>query len=499
MRIFRLAVAAVVLATTGCVAIAPSPTPAFYAASERYARCADFFDRADAAVAAAGVADGMTARVPGFPYLRANRFLASYANEALNAPQLRDWVERLARLGREAYAAELANLPAAANSALTAHASRLAGEDRAMAAVAMCTRELAAADVASADRVAALRGAVRVPDDYRTSQRVVGLYWLARIPFAHGVKLWQGRTRAAFKQPLFMLPVYGERVRYAPPVAPVLDVNAVLERARANPLGIPDPQGEDREALFRVFAPEFMVDTASDADRAGAPGWHGDAVPTVDQGRTVVYRRISHTRIPGHVLLQLNYALWFPARPLESGWDILGGHLDAVVWRVTLTPNGEPWVYDSMHHCGCYHEFFPTERAVLKPQPDTLDETAFVPQRLSAVAAGARLSLRLEAGTHYLQRVVIGAATSASRHVTYAFAYDDDLRSLPAADGRRSLFRPDGIVPGTERGERYLFWPMGVPEPGAMRQWGRHATAFVGRRHFDDPDLFDKYFEMRIP
>ncbi len=68
-----------------------------------------------------------------------------------------------------------------------------------------------------------------------------------------------------------------------------------------------------------------------------------------------------------------------------------------------------------------------------------------------------------------------------------------------AAGGRRSAFRPDGIVPGSERSERYLFWPMGVSEPGAMRQWGRHATAFVGRRHFDDADLLEHYFVMGEP
>jgi hypothetical protein len=32
---------------------------------------------------------------------------------------------------------------------------------------------------------------------------------------------------------------------------------------------------------------------------------------------------------------------------------------------------------------------------------------------------------------------------------------------------------------------------MGIPSPGAMRQRGLHATAFAGRRHFDDPDLLD--------
>jgi hypothetical protein len=53
-------------------------------------------------------------------------------------------------------------------------------------------------------------------------------------------------------------------------------------------------------------------------------------------------------------------------------------------------------------------------------------------------------------------------------------------------------------VRGTERGERFLFWPMGIANAGAMRQWGRQATAFVGRRHFDDADLFEKRFVLDL-
>jgi hypothetical protein len=70
--------------------------------------------------------------------------------------------------------------------------------------------------------------------------------------------------------------------------------------------------------------------------------------------------------------------------------------------------------------------------------------------------------------------------------------------ALLAAGGRskKSRFRPDEIVSGTERGERY-WWPMEGPESCALRPWGCHATAFVGRRHFDAPDMFEKYFEMK--
>ncbi|WP_461516865.1 hypothetical protein [Porticoccus sp.] len=51
-------------------------------------------------------------------------------------------------------------------------------------------------------------------------------------------------------------------------------------------------------------------------------------------------------------------------------------------------------------------------------------------------------------------------------------------------------------MPGSQRPERLLLWPMGVRSAGAMRQWGRHAVAFVGRRHFDDPRLIESLFKQ---
>jgi hypothetical protein len=79
--------------------------------------------------------------------------------------------------------------------------------------------------------------------------------------------------------------------------------------------------------------------------------------------------------------------------------------------------------------------------------------------------------------------------------IRYGIADDDALRSLALpAGGTRSLYGPDGMIAGTERGERALFWPLGIRNAGAMRQWGRHATAFVGRRHFDEAFLLDRYF-----
>ena len=56
----------------GC---ATAPRATIHAGPEE--ECREAFRRVDRAVAAAGVQDGMAARVAGFPYLRVNRFLAS--------------------------------------------------------------------------------------------------------------------------------------------------------------------------------------------------------------------------------------------------------------------------------------------------------------------------------------------------------------------------------------------------------------------------------------
>ena len=485
-----------------CAALAGCAVAPGRPVSGTEAQCHDAFQRVDEAVTAAGVGDGMAARVAGFPYLRVSRFLASYARDDLTAAQFDQWVGRMMALGREAHRIELANLPAARREELGDSLMEIGVRDASPgAALEECARQLAAADRARAERRADLRAAASVPDDYATWQRLVGLYWLTRIPFANGVRNWHQEVHATFALPLDHLPVTGRLAAYAPPPAPAApgEVAALLARASANPLGIPEPSGADLEVLYHAFAPGFMVDTKSAADVPGELGWSEGGLPRVRPGPPVVYRRVSHARHEGRPLLQLNYAIWFPERPLEPGWDILGGHLDGVLWRVTLAPDGEPLVFDTIHHCGCYHQFVPTARAVLKPQTDTLDEPALVPQLLPRVAPGMRISVRLAAGTHYLERVVLDAG-SRETAVEYVFAEDDTLRSLPLEAGsRRSVFRPDGIVPGSERGERWLFWPMGVPEPGAMRQWGRHATAFVGRRHFDDPGLLERYFTLQQP
>ncbi len=111
--------------------------------------------------------------------------------------------------------------------------------------------------------------------------------------------------------------------------------------------------------------------------------------------------------------------------------------------------------------------------------------------------------LRVSSGQHYLQRAYrldgrpdLGPITNPAQPVQTLLVADyDSLRSVPDGVGYSSFFGDHALVPGSERPERFLLWPMGVRSAGAMRQWGHHAVAFVGRRHFDDARLIESLFE----
>jgi hypothetical protein len=458
--------------------------------------CAEWFRTLDERVAAAGVRDAQQVRIPGFPYLRANRLLAALRPLAeTSGYALQALADRMLALDLEARRYEILNLPAGQ-----------AGEPPgALERTQQCGKLLRDIDMASQDARQALLERAQVPDDYRALNRVLGLYAITKYAFAGGVRRYEAETREVFAhEPT--LPEGATLIRYAPPPDPLLlrsRIAAILQRSGMNPLGIPEPGESELAELLAAYAPSFEIAVKADYDRFGALRWTRadqthSAVPEVDAGQRVVYAHPAWTRYQGRVLLQLVYTIWFPERPPQSEGDILAGRLDGIVWRVTLAPDGEPLIYDSIHPCGCYHLFFPTPRAQPRPAPDANEEWMFSPQSLPRIAQGERLLVRIASGTHYLEKVsVVRGSDSLARYELRPYA---DLRSMRRlGPGRSGAFGTDGLVAGSERPERLLFWPMGIASAGAMRQWGRQATAFIGRRHFDDADLFEKRFSFELP
>lgn len=473
------------LLVQACTALQPQPPQ-----ETREAACERFLGKMDRLVAEHEVGDAETARVTGFPELRVNRFLASFATDDVSGEAYAAWVERMRKLDETARLIELANLPFGAELELQADTPFGLTE---RSAVEVCGHVLADREVRTPIRRSRLLRRATVPDAYSTWQQVFGLYPLTRWAIVEGIWRLQSELRQPFIAARADLRGTGPLVRYVPsaPVSLVATEAAqILKQSAANPLGLPEPSADQLDRLFGSFAPIWAVETMSGSDRIGAARIGANGIAFIDGGQPVVYRLASYTRVDNQVLLQLNYLVWFPARPPESLLDIYAGRFDGLIWRVTLTADGKPLAYDSIHPCGCYYQIFPGE-GVRVVQPEDGSESVLSPTPIPRLGPGERLLIRLASRTHFIHRITPVRAEPAA--TAYRWLDYDQLRSLPAPDGsHRSLFDTDGLLPGSERPERFLLWPMGVPSAGAMREWGTHAIAFLGRRHFDDPRLLEK-------
>jgi len=481
----------------GCATVADpytvAPADAQLAADGELGDCLRRLQAFDARIDEAGVRDAQAVRVPGYPYLRVDRYTATRAPQGADAQALtRARIERMAALDAEARGYEAAN-------------ARVPAEQ--MDALQRCRAQLVAAAAADASRVTA---AAQVPDAYDDSMRMLGLYPMARIPFSWGVAGYQQAVRELYATPFPEIAVRGQRIRYvpAPLAAPGDSVAGLLasdtQTAAAFAMRALSPAAA--WTLLQQHAPVLVVDTVDDNDRIGRLAWRisGDQLYVAAQvSEPGAYVRVAWTEFGGAAALQLVYTFWFPARPAATPFDPQAGRLDGLMWRVTLDAAGRPLVYDSIHPCGCFHLFFPTENVRERPQPiageGSLDETMFAPQVVHSPGPNERMLVFVSSGDHQIQRVAVDQPLPAPGE-PYALADENGLRALPlpaaAGGGTRSIFGPDGLVPGTERTERFMYWPMGIPSAGQMRQWGHHATAFVGRRHFDDPHLMDRYFTL---
>lgn len=455
--------------------------------------CRALYATVDAKIQAAGATDPGLYQVPGFPYLRSSRFLASFHDEVNDLERFQSWLGLLRQADRDARGREIlvAYKQRQWSAPLTDLRQRLQH----------CGDQMAQADLATPAARARLRAAVQVPSDYSWAQRVFGAYPLA-LPFLKwGVSNYQEQVQKSYEQPL-QAPQAGQlklwRLAVNPkvPAASPREVAAWIARGKQQPLAIPVFTPQQLQRMYAAYAPALWVETVSSNDLPGRVLFNNRNQPVLDTASPVSYVLQDYARVDGQVLPQLVYIVWFNARPARSALDPYAGHFDGLIWRVTLGSDGRPLVYDTIHPCGCYHEYFPAR--ALKPRDHAAlwQEAALIPQH--DPVGVAPVAVRIAAATHAVQRVVpLSAVSSAVSH--YTLLPYKALMELPDAEGKpRSLFDPDtGLVAGTERTERWWLWVSGVRSPGAMRAWGRHAIKFVGEAQFDDPYLLEHAFDFR--
>ncbi len=433
------------------------------------------------AVSADGVENAASVSLPGAPLLHSNRFLSSLASDAQQADQRQELIALLALEGIAMREVENENL-------------RRPWPPERMQRLADCTLTLA-----EAPRYESLRQDVvqtltedPLPDDHYLSAR----QWLGALPLLKPVFSWRIRALHREEQRWFSDPEqFADTVTYRPAVA---DTRLAPQTIRdwfvlaydGSELGLPRLPESRLQQLFAHYAPSLNIELGGDNDLLGTPVWRGAEVH-IDTAAASLYTHASFTRLADAKLLQLNYVFWFPSRQPLTPLDLYAGRFDGIVWRVTLGRDGQALMYDSIHNCGCYHKYFlasPKLRSRLEPrsaEPANIFD-------LNALDHRRPLRLTLTANEHFI--VGIDNETAAAFE-PYQLKPYDRLYRLPRGQDARSMFDDRGLVPGSERLERYTLWPSGIVNVGAMRQWGTHATGFVARQHFDDADLFDRYFE----
>ncbi len=493
---------ALALMLAGCVQNFPVPLEAGRA---DIAACRAAFAAFEERVAREGVRDHEAAPVPGFSYLRKTRLLSSFRSEAMSDARFDAWVRALLEEAAAARGIELGNLPGAARASLGEAAGQRLDN---------CAARLAAHDLAREEGRALLRARMIPPRHYDDWARAAGLYPLSGIGVAAGFARWKAANLPSFDLPphdgtSYGLPAEKEKS---------LDAAALLSDVKRDALGLWHPALQEVETLARLFAPQIIVAEESAADVIGTPFLDEKGRAQVGTARAALFVRFAQTRWNGKILPQLVYTFWFKERPKEGAFDILGGPLDGVMWRVTLNEKGRPLVYDTAHACGCYHLFFPVPPVTRRPVPadGDLREAPLTPRAAPQLQAGERLVLHLAAGSHYLRQISVTKKPAIKGYdmMMEMEAPRYGLRSLPLRsepvqeetvqeelgkeeETRRSFYGPNGIVARSARAERLLLWPMGIRSAGAMRQWGTHATAFVGERHFDDAFLFQEAFDWQ--
>jgi hypothetical protein len=480
---------------SGCAPFLAKPAPLSF---EKPEQCRKFLNRLDEVVEDEGVRDASNVSIPGFPYLRTNRFVAGLKEDLKDNEAKEEWVRWMQQLDLLAREKEISNLPGKTIFSLEFEDGRRADREWLYAQVKSCSSKLVNYDQVQPDFYEILYPLVHVPSEYSCLRRTVGLYPLIALPVALITEGSIEKIRKRFDMDLKDLPIDGDLKAFVPEKRELLsehEVREIIEKAKRNPLGVPMPDPINEEKLVWSFAPVFIQDVAAMYDRLGQVVWKGDRVD-IDPERPTVYYYISHAFLKGNPILQINYVIWYSERAGERSPSIELGHLDGLTARVSLDDQGKVFMVDVVNDCGCYHLFSPERERVDRVLSRPLRFDPLVAQWLPVIPSGERLGIRINSGWHQVQRLT--SAGNLSDSIPYTLVRYDVLEVLSDKEGQsESIFNSKGIVKDSKRVERYILFSMGIPSIGSMRQRGHHAIELIGKDHFDNPNLFDQNFVFK--
>ena len=457
-----------------------------------------FFKELDRAVNADGVQERSSFPVGEFPYLRTNRFLVAMKNRIESKSEAEFWMEEMLRLGITTRRKEINNLQEKSLHKLAEAAGEKSDRVALIMRMIKSAEALASHDRQQPDFYQKVEEANTVPDEYSTAMRILGLYPLVAMPVTLAAQNANQKFIKWHQESKENLPIEGKLVLYRPldnDGVSEKDVMSIFKTGRRNPFGLPVMDDKDILLLAQVFAPVIVQDVVADYDRFGEVEWRDNQV-TVDPSKATVYYYMTRSFVKQRPAFQINYVFWYSERSGDKSPAYEKGPLDGITIRVSLNHNGEIVMVDVMNSCGCYHFYAPRRGMVGIKKPSSQSLYPFVLTWLPDNYPENHLILRVNSGWHqieslYAEKIPVGSAT-------YRLESYDVLESLPRPDGRmESVFDSKGIMKNSWRIEPYILFSMGIPRIGYMRQRNHHAIHIVGRTHFTDPDILDRYFVFR--
>lgn len=457
----------------GACATQPSP---FVGLFKGFDNCRAQYEAMDARVDAAGVRDGTYYRVPGFPYLRTDRMLASFRHELNNFNAISEWVRRMRELDQEARDTEYANLG-------LSDLEQAQYRDRFL----RCSRALAAIELDNPQTWARMVDVVVPAEEYSSIDRFLGLYPLRAGAMRRRAAALTRARLAEYQQPLPEPPAGAVlKIWTVKPAEDLSILNGVVKRILMNDLGFPGLVGPEWRALAEYNAPHLWIETLNEADQPAAPMFLKSGL-SANVSQPNVYYQYSFARFGGHTTTQISYFVWF-----RSPADAATAPIDGFIWRVTLDEHLDPLIYESLHGSGRDHRWYPVQPLQVRmPASDDGEPEFIAPVAAPAVDA----TLRVTSGAHDVRRVMEVEQADTGDPRQYELHLYDELYTMARPEGgTRSLFGADGLVAGTHGIDPLASLASGILQPGVLRQYGHHAIAHVGRRYFDDPYLLEASF-----
>jgi hypothetical protein len=464
-------------------------------------RAIAFFMELDSVTHQFEAVDGSNYRVPDFPYLRTNRFLEELKSN-LNGPEQEYlWIKWMQQLDLKSREKEIANLPDAALVELGDRTGETVERETLYERVIVYSDLLLTKDWRHPEFISAVKEAVFVPDEYSTTMRIFGLYPLVAIPVS--IATYSARTRYVrwHQTPLYDFETHGQLMTFVPPKTARSFSHAEVERLfdpkNHDAFGLPQLATDDILKIAHLFAPVFTQDVLADYDRFGRVKWESHTV-TIEPQLPTIYYYVSSVFVDSVPAIQINYTLWYSDRMGDNSPRIERGPLDGLTIRITIDRYGRVVMADAMNNCGCYYFFIPRKAYIKEIIEKPNDFEPLIPAWLPDNFPAERIHLRINSGWHQIQHIQTGGIPAET--ISYEFLPYDALESLPRENGlRESVFTSEGIMKNSSRIEPYIFFSMGIPNIGFMRQRGHHAIKMVGREHFTNPNLYDNNFIFTPP